>query len=211
MATRAVLIWLNPAMYPSQSHYSPCKLNVKTVISKVGSLSSWCRHLNRSDELFVKTFISPYAEVELRETCSTRLMPSKTLVAKAQFSFPFISIQNPHYRGSSSRYFVRVGKPSAPQSKDSKEAVKCLRVGDVFCQSWILQMLNTWDFLQPELKTARLQRRFSSTLFTTCPVPKIILLLILISLHFSATLFVFVFHLFSWFLVLSSCLKWLIF
>lgn len=98
------------------------------------------------------------------------------------------------------------------QSKESNEGAKCPRAGGGFCQSWTL----------PEAKHLGIayglkwkQSMFSGEpsfpiLFIACSVSKVIFFLILISLLFSTTLFVFAFHLLSWFPVSPSCLEWLI-
>lgn len=162
---------------------------------------------------FVKTLISPNAEIELRGTWLTWLVWGKTLGTKVQFSFPSIIILNPFYKGSSSRYLSGLVSPQLSQSKDSKEGVKCPRAGDVFCQSWALPdaehlgLAYSLKWRQPMFA----EEPSFPTPFTASSVQKVILLLKPVSLHFSTILFVFVFHLFSWFPVLSSCLKWLIF
>lgn len=142
--------------------------------------------------------------MELRWTCFTQPICSKTLVTKAQFSLPLISILNSHGRDSSSRYFVRASKPSA-LSKQGQQR------GCEVSQSWwcVLPKLNSprcWTLgtcLQPKVKTAHICRgAISPTLFTAFSVSKVVFLFVLNSVSPPPSLF-FVFHHFSWFPVLS--------
>lgn len=136
----------------------------------------------------------------------------RLLEPKCNFPFSFIIILSPRYRSCSSRYLSGLVSPQLSQSKDSREDGKCPRAGDVFSESWTLPDAELLG-LAHSLKWKQLvfAEEPSFPLCSHYPLfQRSASSFILTSLRFSTTLFVFVFHLFSWFPVLSSCLKWLI-